>query len=59
MAKKHYKAKYVKRLREYVQELKECNDQLNPERRRLMERKVNKYTKLLGFEGDTFIKPQQ
>lgn len=45
------KKKYIKILERYRQELVAANNMLTPERLKVVKRKVNKYIKLLGYEG--------
>lgn len=51
------KKKYIKKLEEYRVELIAANNQLSPERLRIVTKKVNKYIRLLGFEGKQIVTP--
>lgn len=48
---KSEKKKYIKRLEKYRAELVAADNKLSPERMAIVKRKVNKYIRLLGYEG--------
>jgi hypothetical protein len=51
------KKKYIKKLEAYRAELVLARNELSPERMALVKRKVNKYVRLLGYQGKEQITP--